>query len=375
MKTRRFILPILLLGFVFKINGQETVVKGKVHNWISDSVYITTLPFYSPYSCKTYSMILSNDSTFEYSFIDISEPLVLFIAPEKKSANDQIEDLLFDNLTDKHYYGHCIKVYTYGITTYLIEPGENLDLELTFNSWIEQLSDEKANKLRSYGIAVPDDNKMRNTGKTDIKFLSDNNYKLEYYQKSFNLDDKCDKVLERSKKIKTGLKNLKAKEDELLSQLENDKDKISPFLYNYIKSEIVFGAKKEFLKYLRFDHEKYMSTLFAKEIPTEFFEITEFDKDNINYATLINEEYNEYLEIYLNYKYSIEKKEYVVYKQFDTEKFDFALKELPEISKYYYLANNLLQAEKSHDFKNIADRLIADYPDGELNSMLIEKYQ
>lgn len=375
MKTRRFILPILLLGFVFKINGQETVVKGKVHNWISDSVYITTLPFYSPYSCKTYSMILSNDNTFEYSFLDITEPLVFFISPEKRSVNNQVKDLLFDNLTKNHYYGHCIKVYTYGITTYLIEPGENLNIELTFNSWIDQLSEEDAKKWRSYGADVSADNKVMNIGKTGIKFHNPDNFKFEYYQKSFNLDDKCDEVLERSKKIESGIKNLKDEEQELLSQLEKDIDKLSPFLYDYIKAEIVYGAKKEFLKYLRFEHEKYMSTLFANEIPAEFFEITEFDKENINYATLINEEYNEYLEIYLNYKFSIEKKEYVVYKQFDREKFEFAIKELPEISKYYYLANNLLQAEKSLDFKNLADRLITDYPDGELNSKLIEKYQ
>jgi hypothetical protein len=375
MKTLRFILPILLLGFVFKINGQETLVKGKVHNWISDSVYITSLPFYSPYSCKTSSMILSSDSTFEYSFSNINEPFVFFITPEKKSVNQQIQTLLFDNLTDKHYYGNCIKTYTYGVTTYLIEPGENLDLELTFNSWTEKLSDKDAEKWRSYGVDVKEDNSVMNIGKTNINFLNPDNFKYKYYQTSFNLDDKCDKVLEHSKKIKSGMKNLKAKEEELLSQLNNNKDKISPFLYEYIKAEIVYGAKKEFLKYLRFEHEKYMSTLFANEIPSEYYEITEFDKENINYATLINEEYNEYLEIYLNYKYSIEKKEYVVYKQFDIEKYDFALKELPEISKYYYLANNLLQAEKSIDFKNLADRLITDYPDGELNNKLIEKYQ
>ena len=56
------------------------------------------------------------------------------------------------------------------------------------------------------------------------------------------------------------------------------------------------------------------------------------------------------------------------------KKFDFALKELSEISKYYYLANNLLPADNSIHFKNLATRLTHDYPDGELNINLIEKY-
>jgi hypothetical protein len=375
MKMRIIILTIFLIGLFFKSNGQETLVKGKVHNWITDTVYIVSLPFHSPYSTKTEYQIIASDSTFEHSLSDIKEPLVFFITSEKESVTQQIQSLLFDNLTDRHYYGHCIKTYTYGVTTYLIEPNEKIELELSFNSWIEELSDEKADKLRSYGVDVPKDNKMRNVGKTKIDFLNEDDFSLKYYQKSFNLDDKCDKTLERSKKIKSAIKNLKDKEQELLANLEMDKDKLSPFLFKYVKSEIEFGARKEFLKYLRFEHEKYMNNLFKADIPTEILEIVEFDEENIDYATLINEEYNEYLENYLNFKYSIKENEYVIYKQFNKEKFDFAMDVLPKISRYHYLANNLLQVEKSEEFKNLADILLTDYPDGGLNDKIIKKYQ
>jgi hypothetical protein len=374
MKMKINIFIIFLFGLLLKSNGQESLVKGKVHNWITDTVYIVTLPFYSPYSTKTEYHIISTDSTFEHSFSDIKEPIVFFIAPEKKSVNQQVQSLLFDNLTDKHYYGHCIKTYTYGVTTYLIEQNERIELELSYNSWVEKLSNEKAEKLRSYGINVPNNNKIKNIGKTKIDFLNTDDFSLRYYQKSFNLDDKFDKTLERSKKIKSAIKNLKDKEQVLLANLEKDKDKLNPFLFKYIKSEIEFGARKEFLKYLKFEHEKYMNNLFKAEMPAEIMEIVEFDKENIDNATLINEEYNEYLELYLNFKFSIKQGKYVVYKELDNDKFYFANKELPGISSYYYLANSLLHANNSENLKTLSDRLINDYPNGALNNMLIEKY-
>jgi hypothetical protein len=375
MKIKLLSLAFILIGLSLKSNGQETIVKGKVHKWPTDTVYIATLPFNSPYSTKTEFQVVSQDSIFEFSFKDIENPFVIYIAPEEFAIIQQKQSLLFDNLSDLHYYGHCIKVYTYGGSTYLVEPNSLIDIDLTFNSWIEQLSDTRAEKLRSYGISISDDNKVSNIGKTKIKFNCSDKTSLKFYQKSFDLDDKCDKTLERSKKIKSAINNLKETEHKLHSDLKKEKGNITPFLYKYIKAEIEFGARKEFLKYLRFDHEKYLSTLFNEEISDEILEIVEFDKVSIDYATLISEEYNEYLEIYLNFKISIEKGEYIIYKEFDKEKYDYALKELPEISRYFYLSNNLLHLDNTLDNKNMADKLVRDYPNGDLNNKLIMKYK
>jgi len=282
-----------MLGISIIADGQVTEIKGKVHKWPTDTVYIATLPFHSPYLNFVDYQIISKDSTFDFKFQDIKEPFVFFVSPEKESVNGQIKRLLYDNLTDQHYYGHCIKVYTYGITTYLIEPDKVIDIDLTFISWTEQLSNETAEKYRSYGIQISADNKVRNVGKTKIEFLNPDKFGYDYYQKSFILDDKCDKALARKKNISSAIKSLEKTEQKLLSDLERVKTSISPFLYDYIKSEIEFGARKELLKYLRFEHENYLSTLFNQAILAEILEIIEFDKKNINYATMINEEYNE----------------------------------------------------------------------------------
>lgn len=373
MRKRIIILTVISLGFLLNSKGQETMIKGKVHKWITDTVYVTTLPFHSPYLTKTEYHIISGDSIFEHKFTDITTPLVFFISPEKKTVNQQINTLLFDNLTEDHYYGQCIKVYTYGITTYLIEPNEKIELEITFNHWFEQLSNEKAERLRSYGITVSADNKVMDIGKSKIDFLTTNNFALEYFQKSFDLDDKLDKTLEKSKTVNAAIKNLKSKEQKLITELDENKEKMSPFLYDYIKAEIEFGARKEFLKYLRFDHEDYLSTLFKDEIPEEFLEIIEFDKQITNEAILTNEEYNEYIENYLNFKLSVKKGKYIVYNEFDKEKYDLAMVELPEKSRYSYLANNILNSDE--DNKNLADRLMTEFPNGALNNKLTEKYK
>ena len=339
MKNRLFIIISLLVAFN-NVNAQVTTFRGTVHNWLTDTVYLATLPFHSPYSSETRLFTLSSDSTFEFSFPKHNKPFAFVIGPEKHMIDAQIKKLLYDNLTSKHYYGHCIQVYTCGFTTYLIEPGQVLDVDITFQ-----------------------------IGKSEIEFHNENNYGLEYYQTSFNLDDKCDKALEKSKTIQSGIKNLKKKEKKLLSELEGNKEKISPFLYQYLRAEIEFGARKEFLKFLRFRFESYLEGLFSKEIPKEIMDIVEFNKTNIDYATLINEEYVEYLENYINFKYSIEKGEYVIYKEFDNEKFEFAMNELPEVSKYSYLANNILHKNTNIDSKLIR-MLIQKFPDGELNDQL-----
>jgi hypothetical protein len=71
----------------------------------------------------------------------------------------------------------------------------------------------------------------------------------------------------------------------------------------------------------------------------------------------------------------MQKGEYVVYKQFDKEKFDFAIQELPEKSRYFYLANNLLHCNNLDDNTKLYKMLIRNYPDGNLNNKLDEKFQ
>ena len=55
--------------------------------------------------------------------------------------------------------------------------------------------------------------------------------------------------------------------------------------------------------------------------------------------------------------------------EFDNEKFEFAMNELPEVSKYSYLANNILHKNTNIDSKLIR-MLIQKFPDGELNDQL-----
>jgi hypothetical protein len=327
--------------------GKETTIKGTVNNWPTDTVYLSTLPFYSPYSSIDDFVILSLDKTFKYTFNDIKEPFILFLTPERKFL-DLRNALLFENLTDKYYMGYCKKFYTNPITTYLIEPGTETIVELT---------------------------KTKRYGETLIKFLNANKYNSEYYQTTFDLDQRFDETLTNSTSIDKAIINMQQKQKEIITFLEQNKPFLSPLLYNYTKAEIEFGARKEFLRYLLLEQKDNSSNLFENGISKEILTIIEFDKENINQATLISQEYNEFIELYLNFKNSVQKKSLIVYKQFDTEKFEFALQELPQVSKYYYLANNLLQSNNIEANKKLLERLILEYPEGKLNNKLIEKYQ
>jgi hypothetical protein len=379
MKKRFFqIALILIIGFSSKVKGQETIVKGTVHNWTTDTVYICVLPFHSPYSYSLDYQIIDADSTFNFRFTDMDKPFVLYISPYKEEVDDKIKKLLTNNLTDQHYWGHCIKIYTYGGTTYLIEPKTTLDIDLTYNSWIEQLSPERAERMKKLGIKVSDDNTCINVGKTKIEFAGSEHFKNSYYQKSFNLDDKSDKALMKmsSKNIHMAIINLENTKQGLLADLESNREKLSPVFYNYIKAEIEFGAKKEFLKYLRYEKEDYLKDIITTgEIPEKFFEIIAFDRYSINDAVLISEEYNEYLEFYLNFIMNVVNKEYVLYNPFSMEKLRFAAEELPDASLYYYLGNQFLYVDVTDEYKEICQWMIAQYPNGELNDKLKEKYE
>ncbi|WP_308991349.1 hypothetical protein QLS71_001255 [Mariniflexile litorale] len=341
-------------SFKKELNTKKTTIKDRVHNWPTDTVYFATFTFHSPYSTVEGFQILTPDKNFELNKENVDKPFVLFLTPERKFL-DLRKDVLFENLTDKYFRGYCQRFYDYPITTYLIEPGTETEVELT---------------------------KTTRYGKTLVKFLNPNKYNSEYYQTTFELDNGFDEVLDPRfdatlkdiKNIDNAIRNLNNKLNELLTKLDKEQQYISPFLYNYTKSEIEFGGKKEFLRYLLLDHKEETSKIFRNKIPEKINNVIEFKKENIDYATLISQEYNEYLELYLNFKLSKLKNKLITYKEFDKEKFDFALKELPQTSKYYYLANNLLHLNYNEQTKELVTTLIDLYPDGKLNDKLLKKY-
>jgi hypothetical protein len=90
------------------------------------------------------------------------------------------------------------------------------------------------------------------------------------------LDDIIDKVLSApsSENLDFAVSKMNYIEKSLLKDLEINRAKLSPFFYEYIKSEIEFGTKKEFLKYLRFEREDYLKEIMNnREIPSNFFDI------------------------------------------------------------------------------------------------------
>jgi len=335
------------LPFDNSLNNGQTLIKGIVNKWHTDTVYMATLPFHSPFSTVEDYIILNSDKTFEFNFNNIDKPFILCLTPEKKFL-DHRSFLLFECFTDKYYQGYCKNFHTMPMTTYLIEPGSETIVELT---------------------------KTSRYGETKIKFLNDNAYNSKYYQTTFDLDQRFDEAVTLAKTTDEAIKNIKQKLTEKLTDLEKEKSFISPFLYKYTNAEIKFGAKKEFLRYLMLDHKEETEKLFKNEIPTQIKEVIAFDSKDIDYATLIGQEFNEFIELYLNFRNSELKNELTIFKTFDKEKFDFVLKELPQPSKYYYLVNNLLYTDCNEETEELYTRLIKEYPDGELNDKLTEKYK
>jgi len=340
------------LTFVIICNAQvkKTTIKGTVSKWPTDTIYLQTLPFHSPHSAVLKYQLIFKDSTFNFQFEKADKPFVFFITPQRKIVDQQVKILLFNNLTEEHYWGNCIKIYTYGKTTNLIEPGEKLDINITWNGWT----------------------------KTDVDYSGSGKFKNEYYQKSFDLDNKADKALSgiTSENIAWAISNLKNAVKSQLEYLESNKDKLSPVFYDYIKAEIEFGAKKEFLKYLWSEKENYLKEIVASgKIPDTFVEILAFDKYSINDAGLISEEYNEFLEEYINFLTNISNREYKRFNPFNLKKLKIVAEEFPEKSIYHYVVNQLLLIDDESEFKGIIKKIIKYYPDGELNSKLKEKYK
>ncbi len=349
----------------------KTFIKGKVHNWITDTVYLTTLPYYSPYSNKTYYQTISKDSTFQFDFHNIDKPIIIQLTSTKSAIDSNINALLFDNLTDKHYYGQCAKFNTYLLTTYLLEPNDSILVELSFNSWIEKVSEKKAKYLKSLGVKVAEDNTVRDYGKTGITFLNSNKSSLEYYQKWFAVDDQFDSKIELSKNVDDAYSKVYKLKEKLLTDLQREKSNITPFLFEHLKAYIEFGSRKEFLKNLLLKNKDYLKG----NVKPEIIEFLEFDKNVIDFAILSCDQYNDYLEFYLTYKRNKMTGNSSEYYSFSKDKFKFAVSELPEISQYHYLANQLLHQGNTIENKDLSIQLIQKYSNGELNKKLEEKYQ
>lgn len=352
MKLYPIILAFLIAVFFTSANAQKnkTIIKGKVHLWPTDTIYLHSLPFHSPYSGVLKYKLISKDSTFNFQFENTDKPFVFFITSQKKVVNQQIKGLLFDNLAEEHYWGNCIKIYTYGKTTNLIEPGEKLDMDIRWNGW----------------------------NKTDVHFKGANKFKHEYYQKSFDLEDKADKALSgtTSENIEWAISNLINAKQSSLDDLKSEKDKLSPVFYDYIKAEIEFGSRKEFLKYLWSKKENTLKDIFVTgKIPDKFVELLAFNKYLINDATLISEEYNEFVEEYINFLTNIKNKEFKKFNPFSVKKLKIVTEELPEKSVYHYVANQFLLIDDASKFKGIIKNFITQNPNGNLNSELCEKYK
>ncbi|GAA3558512.1 hypothetical protein [Snuella lapsa] len=379
----------LLILLAINATAQEsiTAIKGKVHFWPTDTIYLQTMPFHSPHLSELKHQIVSKDSTFSFEFKNIDKPFVVQLFMSEQNAKLNKEHLLYNNLTDQYFYNQCEKFYTYGTTTFLLEPNRTLNIELERNWSISKLTPQMAKKYRETGVEVSKDNTLEATQKTSISFLGENTFQNEYFQKSFSLDNKIDNRLDiyKTLPIDKAIISLKKIRRNFLDELEKNKNKLSPTFYNYIYAEIEFSIKKEFLRFLMLTKEKEMNVFYTNEIPQEIMDIIEFDNENINIETLISESYNKFLPLYLNFKLNIKNKSYQRYYEYDINKIRTAIKNFPEKSVYYFITNYLLQPQTNRKemIKTIKNeeaveelilKTILKYPNGELNDKLIEKY-
>lgn len=363
------IISIFIFTILFSsiVNAQQSksIVIGKVHNWPTDTIYVQTLPFHSPISNMIKHTLISKDSTFLFEFEKTNKPFVFYIGASKSQIEKNVKKVLFDNFTKEgHLTSYCDKFYTWEVTTHLIEPLEKVVVDLTYNGW----------------------------NKTKVQFSDENKFKNEFFQKTFLIGSGIGKRLqvEKNNSIELVIENLKKYEKNLLKILEKEKSKLGNTHYNYIKAEIEFGVKIEFIKFLKTYKKKFMDTLFLNKIPKKIIDLIEFDKKQINDATLINETYNKYLESYLNFKINIINKKNIEYNPISYQKFRTAIKILPKSSVYYYLANHLLQKSNNHLYKifksnskfnenalleELITGIIKHYPNGKLNNSIIKKFQ
>ncbi|BDD11234.1 hypothetical protein FUAX_36660 [Fulvitalea axinellae] len=343
----RFTLTLLALTLSTLISfGQSAVLYGKVENWPTDTLHFTTLPFHSPYSAQSGFVLLDKAGGYILKFPEIKAPFVFSVTAEKKFINQSQRLFLFDNLTDQYYYGQCVKLYTYTVSTLYLEPGDSLRVDLR---------------------------KQKRYGHTELDFYGNSKASQEYFQTLFDLDSEFGDLIQ-DEAFSNASKLISEATQKKLKQLEEKKENLSPFVYDYAKAEIRYSGKVELLKSLRTKSDRVLDYLFKKKMPASIRRTLEIPKNKLAYATLTSEQFNEYLELYLHYKLSVKRHKFVRHQALNTEKFDFALRTLPKSTLYHYLANRLLEADKSAEINALYHKLLKKYPAGELNNQLVEKF-
>ncbi|MDO5969288.1 hypothetical protein Q4Q35_05660 [Flavivirga aquimarina] len=385
MKSYQVILGVLLLGYICNAQTNKTIIKGQVKDWPTDSTYLQTMPFHSPHSSELYAKIISKKGTFSFDFEDIKAPFVVQIFATKELANFNKEELLYNNLTEDYYIRQCVKFYTYGKVTLLIEPNKTLEIDLTYNTSLTTLKPEDVEKHIKIGAKVSKKNTIINDSQMSINFKGGDIFQNEYYQKSFELDKMVDRRLEiyKDMPLDNAILGYQKITQKLLNDLEAKKERLSLTFYNYIKAEIEFGAKYQFLRFLMLDKNNEMDTFFSKGIPKDILDVLSFDKTKVNKTIMVSEEFNNFIEMYLNFKLSEKNKKLILNDGFGFHKIRIAIRNLPKASVYYYLANNLLQTNREKLMKVIKSeeaveelitKTITKYPNGELNDKLMVKY-
>ena len=356
-----------------------TTLKGKVHKWVSDTIYISHLPFHSVHSSFTEFQLLSKDSTFQFQWKNLKEPIVVSTSPLQSFSERIIEELIYENLTEDYFYSECLKFIQNGNTIYFINPNTTTEIEITANTWIDSLSEKRANYFRKRGVNIPKNNKIRDYGKSIISFINDsNNFNNYYFQDFFELRNQIDEVFDSygAKNFTMAIAKLEKTKQALLLNLEQNKEKFLPFLYQYYKSDIEFASKKELLKYLTFRKKDfYKEIVKSGKIPEKMAEILAFDRFNMNPITLKTQMYNEYVEFYINFVMNLEEKKYIEFRPLSIKKINVAYSELPRESAYYYISNHLLNVKNIDLFKKKYKEIISRFPNGELNEKLKVKFE
>lgn len=152
-------------------------------------------------------------------------------------------------MTDKHLYSYCLKFYQNNSTIHYIEPNSTLSIDLISNTWYDTLTDERAAHFRKLGVKIGKDNRVRDYGKTKVKYVENsdtfaNNYFLNFPNQINKIEKSIDTYSSKNKDL--AIVNIENTKKHLITDLNNNRDKLSENLYEYLKGEIKYGAKKTF---------------------------------------------------------------------------------------------------------------------------------
>jgi hypothetical protein len=377
--------PFILILIVFSINSftqdSKTIIKGKLIDWPTDTVYLQTLPFHSPCLSKLYSQEVGKDGQFRFELEAQKTPVVVQIQHSFSSVKMCKEELLEANYGDKYYYGHCIKFYKYGGATVLIEPNKTLVLEITADAEEIQLSKQKADFYRSKGGNIPANNKVIKDDETELEFLVENPNQYELFQDLIGVEERVDKRLSiyRNKPMEDAVKVSEKIMNEELEDLDEEKENISEVHYNYLRAQIIYGAKLEFMKHLmlpeRNESNDRVNKLYTEKVPKVIMDFIDHDQKSIGKYEMLSENYNKYLQLFLNFIVNTYNKEYKKYNKFSKVKCQLAMRNFPKQLAYHYIATCVCKEKREEDFiEEMIVSTIRHYPDGEFNELLFEKY-